>query len=206
MLKSTDSETRLLFYRLYYKTSILKSPELHSELLTQCRNGDRKAQLALYRKYAEAMYGLAFRFVRNPADAEDITQEAFIRAFEKINQYKGEVTFGAWLKRIVINGCIDFQKRKAPRFVNLDEAPNRCDDPETDESDIEQRLQVVRDTISKLPDKYRFVVQLYYAEGYDHAEIAKILGMSENTCRTRLMRGKNRLQELLKNKGEWNKN
>ena len=172
----------------------------------QCLNGDRKAQLLLYRKYSEAMYGVAYRFVGNPADAEDITQEAFIRAFTKINQYKGEVTFGAWLRRIVINGCIDFQKRNTRHYVNLDEVQTVDHEAETQAFDLELRLQMVRDAMSELPDKYRFVVQLYYMEGYDHAEISEILGMSENTCRTRLMRGKNQLKKLLKNIEQWNKN
>lgn len=151
----------------------------------------------MYRKYAQGMYCVAMRFVKNSADAEDITQEAFIRAFQKIEQFEGNVAFGAWLKRIVVNRSIDFLKARKQHFVELQE--HRLSIAEEDDWNIEQevRAEAVKAAIDDLPDKYRFVVQLYLVEGYDHQEISEILDLRETTCRTRLMRGKTYLKELL---------
>jgi RNA polymerase sigma-70 factor (ECF subfamily) len=146
------------------------------------------------------MYCVAMRFVKNTADAEDITQEAFIRAFRKMDQFEGNVTFGAWLKRIVVNGCIDFLKARKQHFVELEE--HRLTLAEEPDWNVDQDVQVaeVKAAIEALPEKYRYVVQLYLVEGYDHAEISEILEFKETTSRSRLMRGKIYLRELLKNK------
>lgn len=171
-----------------------------TDLVELCRKGNRRAQLELYRKYAHGMFCVAMRFVKNEADAEDLTQEAFIRAFRKMDQFQGEVTFGAWLKRIVVNRCIDFLKSQRQHFVELEE--HRLQVAESGGWEVEWPVgaEQVREAISELPEKYRFVVQLYLVEGYDHSEISEILDIRENTCRTRLMRGKEYLKELLKTK------
>lgn len=137
--------------------------------------------------------------VGNRADAEDLTQEAFIKAFRKIDQFQGEVTFGAWLKRIVVNRCLDFLKARKHRFVELQEQRMHiAEDNDSWETEYPVSAGEVRKAISELPDKYRYVVQLYLVEGYDHAEISDILDIAQTTCRTRLMRGKARLLEHLK--------
>jgi RNA polymerase sigma factor (sigma-70 family) len=172
-----------------------------NDLIAQCRNQNRRAQLTLYRQYAHGMFCVAMRFVKNPADAEDITQEAFIKAFQRIDQFEGNVTFGAWLKRIVINRSIDFLKARKQHFVELQE--HRLSIAEAPEDwSVEQEVEVeaVKAAMEELPDKYRYVVQLYLVEGYDHQEISEILGLRETTCRTRLMRGKNYLKEILNQK------
>ena len=147
--------------------------------------------MELYRHYAQGMFCVAMRMVRNEADAEDLTQEAFIKAFRKLDQFQGQVSFGAWLKRIVVNRCLDYLKARKQYFVDLEE--HRLQ-PVTDQTDWEVNYPVgpeaVRAAIDALPDKYREVVQLYLIEGYDHSEIAEILEIKETTCRTRLMRGK----------------
>lgn len=138
------------------------------------------------------------RFVKNTADAEDITQEAFIKAFQRIDQFEGNVTFGAWLKRIVVNRSIDFLKSRKQQFVELQE--NRLSIVQEQEDwsvDQEVQVETVKAAMEELPDKYRYVVQLYLVEGYDHQEISEILDLRETTCRTRLMRGKLYLKELL---------
>ena len=144
------------------------------------------------------MYCVALRMVGNEADAEDLTQEAFIKAFQKIEQFKGEVTFGAWLKRIVVNRCLDFLKARRQYFVELEEG--RLVVAQTDSWEVSDQIGIeeVRAAMERLPDKYRYVVQLFLLEGYNHAEISEILGIGEATCRTRLMRGKVYLKELLK--------
>lgn len=143
------------------------------------------------------MFCVAMRFLKNEADAEDVTQEAFIKAFQKLHQFEGNVTFGAWLKRIVVNRCIDFLKARKQHFIELQEHSLSIAQDDDWEVDTEIEIEAVRAAIEALPDKYRFVVQLYLVEGYDHQEISEILDLRETTCRTRLMRGKNYLKELL---------
>lgn len=170
------------------------------ELIEQCKANDRKAQLMLYKQYCDGMYTVAMRFLKNPDDAEDVLQESFIKAFQKIHQFRGEVTFGAWLKKIVIHKSLDFIRSKKEQFVELREnaLPIVEDEDWTIDDDI--AVKEVRKAIDQLPDKYRPVVQLYLLEGYDHGEIAQILGLEETTCRTRLLRGKGHLKESLKSK------
>ncbi|MEX0312574.1 MAG: RNA polymerase sigma factor [Allomuricauda sp.] len=170
------------------------------ELVEKCKANNRQAQLQLYRQYCDGMYGVAMRFLKNPDDAEDVLQEAFIKAFERIDQFKGEVTFGAWLKRIVINGSIDFLKSKHQKTVELNEGHIHVvdDDDWTVEEGIS--LETIKEAIENLPEKYRYVVQLFLVEGYDHKEISGILGISETASRTRLLRGKMQLKESLKDR------
>ena len=170
------------------------------DLVEQCKTNDRKAQLKLYKQYCDGMFCVAMRFLKNPDDAEDVLQESFIKAFQKIEQYKGEVTFGAWLKRIVINKSLDFLKTKKEKLLELDESYMHIaeDGDWTVEDGI--TLDEVKQAMEQLPEKYRYVVQLYLVEGYDHSEISQILNITETTCRTQLLRGKGRLKEILTNK------
>jgi len=170
----------------------------HIELVEKCKANDRQAQLKLYRQYCDGMFGVAMRFLKNADDAEDVLQESFIKAFQRIHQFKGEVTFGAWLKRIVVNGSIDFLKSKHQRTEELDE--NYMHVAEEDDWSVEESisLEQVKAAIEELPGKYRYVVQLFLVEGYDHSEISQVLGISDTASRTRLLRGKAQLKEKLK--------
>lgn len=167
------------------------------ELVEQCKANNRSAQLQLYRKYCEGMYFVAMRFLKNEDDAEDIVQESFIKAFQRLEQFRGDVTFGAWIKRIVVNGCIDFLKSKKQRLIELDESYMHIEEETSWEVHEDIDLETVKRALEELPDKYKYVVQLFLMEGYDHSEIAEILGISETASRTRLLRGKGRLKELL---------
>lgn len=169
-------------------------------IIEQCKQNNRKAQLQLYNQYCDGMYIVAKRFLKDTADAEDVVQEAFIKAFTKLHQYKAEVTFGAWLKRIVVNKCIDFLKSKKQQLVELDEVQLKVvDTPKDDKWLVEEAITLneIKFAINELPDKYRYVVMLYLIEGYDHQEISEILDISEVASRTQLSRGKVKLQELL---------
>ncbi|TLP80357.1 RNA polymerase sigma factor [Maribacter sp. ACAM166] len=170
-----------------------------SNVVEKCKANDRSAQLQLYRKYCDGMYIVAIRFVKNSDDAEDVLQEAFIKAFQKIHQFKGDVTFGAWLKRIVINKSIDFLKSKKEKVVPLDEGYMQVVEPD-DNWNVSTTISIehVRCAINELQSKYKYVVLMYLLEGYDHQEIAQVLNISESACRTRLLRGKGQLKELLK--------
>jgi RNA polymerase sigma factor (sigma-70 family) len=172
----------------------------HTDLIDQCKANNRQAQLKLYRLYCNGMFCVAMRFLKNQDDAEDVLQEAFIKAFQKIDQFSGEVTFGAWLKRIVINKCIDFIKSKKLHFVELNENTLRISDEEDWSVDDGISTEEVKAAIVRLPDRYRYVVQMYLIEGLDHKEISGILDLTPTNCRTRLMRGRGQLKELLKNK------
>ncbi|WP_298552389.1 RNA polymerase sigma factor [uncultured Algibacter sp.] len=170
------------------------------DIIEQCKQNNRKAQLQLYNQYCDGMYIVAKRFLKDAADAEDVVQEAFIKAFTKLHQYKAEVTFGAWLKRIVVNKSIDFLKVKKQLLVELDEAHLKVvDTPKDDKWLVEDTITLddVKAAINILPEKYQYVVMLYLIEGYDHQEISEILDISEVASRTQLSRGKVKLQKLL---------
>jgi RNA polymerase sigma-70 factor (ECF subfamily) len=173
------------------------------DIIEQCKSNNRKAQLKLYNQYCDGMFIVAKRFVNDDFDAEDIVQEAFIKAFTKLHQYKAEVTFGSWLKRIVINTSIDYLKSKKQFLYELDEVHLKVVDTSfEDEWFVDDTLSIedVRTAISKLPEKYRYVVMLYLIEGYDHKEIAQILNITEVASRTQLSRGKTQLKQALKQK------
>ncbi|MFI1771400.1 RNA polymerase sigma factor [Thalassobellus citreus] len=169
------------------------------DIIEKCKQNNRKAQVQLYNQYCDGMYVVAKRFLKDTHDAEDVVQEAFIKAFTKLHQYKAEVTFGAWLKRIVINKSIDFLKTKK-QLVELEEVHLKVIDNDNNDKwlvDDEITLNDVKRAIDKLPEKYQYVVMLYLIEGYDHQEISEILNISTVASRTQLSRGRTKLQELL---------
>ena len=143
------------------------------------------------------MYNLAYRMMNNRVDAEDMLQESFIEAFRKLNTFRYESTFGAWLKKIVINRCIN-QLRRNEKLIFTDELLDISQD-ENDDLDYELKDDVkkVFKSIEKLPDGYRLVFTLYLLEGYDHREIAGILGISESTSKSQYLRAKKKLREQL---------
>lgn len=172
--------------------------QLHQTIIDQCKNNCAKAQMQLYNLYCKAMFLVAFRYVNNRFIAEDVMQDAFIKAFKNINNYKNEVAFGAWLKRIVINQSIDQLKKKKLELVAINEEV--ITEVNVEDWNIENDISVegIVEVINSLKEKYRLVLTLYLLEGYDHSEISKILNITENTSRTHLLRGKKILKEALK--------
>lgn len=159
--------------------------------------GDREAHYKIYRLYSRAMYNVSYRITGSEDDAEDVLQEAFISAFRNLPSFRGDASFGAWLKRIVVNKAINLLKKKREELLPEDD---RWDVPEEEESDqFEGTLLVeqVKKAIEQLPDGYRTVLSLYLLEGYDHEEIGEIMGISESTSKSQLNRAKNKLRELL---------
>ena len=168
-------------------------------IVEQCKQNNRNAQRALYGQYCEGMFIVAQRYLKDSAAAEDAMQEAFIKAFQKINQFKGDVTFGAWLKRIVINTCLDTLKARKADLQTLNEDVMSIADEEEDWSvPDETTIKEVISAIETLPRAYREVVQLFLLEGYDHKEISEVLDISESASRTNLHRGKSILKRTLK--------
>jgi len=175
---------------------------IHQDLIDGCISGDQKAQFQIYKLYYKAMYNTSLRIVTDTMEAEDIMQEAFLSAFEKINTYSGTVSFGAWLKRIVVNRSLDVLNKKKLILEDIDSHGEiRDDSPEEIESkqNFENRLETVKQAIEKLPDGYRVILSLYLIEGYDHDEIGEILGISSSTSRSQLSRAKQKLVLELKN-------
>lgn len=170
---------------------------IHDDLIARCRAGDRHAFKRIYDLYSKAMYNVAYRITADEDDACDALQEAFVSAFDHLDTYRGEATFGSWLKRIVVNKAINMiRTRKAERL------------PETGEWDIadEQEVEVeadgrtverVKAAIRQLPEGYRTVLSLYLMEGYDHQEISEILSVSVSTSKSQLNRAKSKLKEIL---------
>ena len=171
----------------------------HLKLIKACGKGDRKAQFELYRLYSSAMYNTALRIVRDPDDAEDVMQEAFLKAFSRIGTYRGEVSFGAWLKRIVVNKSLDFLRLRR-EHVSLDDT----DEPEEIPDDAPEGIELaysaddIRRAVYALPEGYRLVLSLILLEGYDHDEVSEILRISNATSRTQYHRAKKKLAELLR--------
>ena len=129
-------------------------------------------------------------------EAEDVMQEAFLSAFKKIDTYKGEVSFGAWLKKIVINRSLDYLKKRKVQFEEVNERTTQIADYQMETKEID--VKKIKKAILSLPDGYRIVLSLYLIEGYDHDEISQILNISNSSSRTQLLRAKNKLKELLK--------
>ena len=121
-----------------------------------------------------------------------------MNAFTKIESYKGEVSFGAWLKRIVINRSLDYLKKRKVKFEEINEKTNQLPDYQMEIKEV--NMEVIKDAIQKLPDGYRVVLSLFLIEGYDHEEISEILGISNSNSRTQYLRAKNKLRELLKDR------
>lgn len=170
---------------------------LHEELIHRCRSGDRDAYFKLYKLYSKSMYNVSFRITGNEDDAEDALQEGFISAFRNLEAYRGDASFGAWLKRIVINKAINVLKRKRHELM-----PDQ-EDWDVAEADVETEyregltVERVKTAINQLPDGYRAVLSLYLLEGYDHQEIAEIMGITESTSKSQLNRAKARLRQHL---------
>ncbi len=169
----------------------------HLQLVEKCRNNDQRAQMELYDAYCQSMFTTAFNMVKDDALAQDLMHEAFLKAFKKIESFTGEATFGSWLKRIVINQCLDSLKRKKLETVELKDYMDPVSDDDSWNVDQEISLKEIMRCIEELPLKCKNVVKLYLIEGYDHQEVAQILEISEVASRSQLSRGKSRLKELL---------
>ena len=150
--------------------------------------------------YAKAMYSVSLRIVNDDTEAEDVLQEAFLDAFTRLDTFRGETTFGLWLKQIVINKSINQLRKRKAEFVSID-GIDVSDEVEYHEEDFQYRVNEIKEAVKKLPDGYRVVITLYLFEGYDHEEIAHILKISEATSRSQYMRAKTKLNSLLEKRG-----
>ena len=167
-------------------------------ILEGCKNGDKRSQMQMYDKYSQGMFNIAMRYLNNTEDAKDAMQEGFLKAFKHIRTYQPEYSFGAWLKRIIINHCIDVIKQKRLSFTEIESEHITIADDDSWEFDSSITKNDILSAIHQLPEKYRIVVNLYLLEGFDHEEISQVLSIPRKTSRTQLKRGKEKLRLLLK--------
>ncbi len=167
------------------------------ELIEKCLANDPFAQELLYRRYASKMYGICLRYVRQKEDASDILQDAFVRVFTNLKHYRGEGSFEGWIRRIMVNTAINHYKAniRYSRDLSLDDArpAGHIDNEALSRISTEELLKVIQ----QLPDGFRMVFNLFVIEGYDHKEIAGMLGITESTSKSQLHRAKAALQKKL---------
>ncbi len=170
-------------------------------LIQLCIEGKQAAQLEIYNRYYKAMFNTALRIVKDSAEAEDVMQESFLNAFTKLHSFKGEVTFGPWLKRIVINNSIyHYRKQQKKNEVDLNDVMYKVEDDDvtvSDEGLTKLKAQKVTETMNLLKDNYRVALTLHLIEGYDYEEISKIMNISYANCRTTISRAKESLRKKL---------
>jgi RNA polymerase sigma factor (sigma-70 family) len=172
----------------------------HADIVEACKRGDRKAQFELYRLYSKAMYNIALRMLGSVENAEDVLQNSFIDVFSKLDSFRFESSIGAWVKRIVINNCINYLKKRRLDFAELNDNVRLPAAENSDAGLLEPEflnVPVIQNAIAQLPDGYRTVFILYAMEGYDHEEIGEILGVTEATSKSQYSRAKAKLRDVL---------
>lgn len=166
------------------------------ELITLCKKQDSKAQGELYKKYNRILFAICLRYSPNFPEAEDNLQDAFLTIFKKIEQYNAKGSFEGWMKRITVNTALQkYRKQRAFEIVDEGQIEDEVDISIEDE---EIPLQFLLKIIQELPDRYRLVFSMYVMDGYQHKEIAEMLGISDGTSKSNLARGRT----ILKNKIE----
>jgi RNA polymerase sigma factor (sigma-70 family) len=186
---------------LLAKTGSLETryENIHKDLIDACRRGERSAQFKIYKLYYKAMFNTSLRIVNDTAEAEDIMQESFLDAFQRLDSYSGQGSFGSWLKRIVVNNSLDSLRRVKDTVSIEDGGIDLPEEKEENhEAEIRFQAQEVVKAIQLLPDEYRIIISLYLLEGYDHEEISEILNISNQLSRTRYSRARQKLLEILK--------
>ncbi len=175
------------------------TPDITQELIAQCIRGDRVAQYRLYKLYSTAMYNLCLRMVPDRSEAEDLLQEAFVKMFRELPTFRGQSTIGAWLRRIVINQCLNHLRKKQASFIVIDDLEMRdLTDEEFSSYDI--TADEIHRAILGLPEGARVVCVLHLIEGYRHSDIAGMLGISESTSKSQYRRAVGLLQDSLTKK------
>lgn len=165
------------------------------ELISSCKNNDRRAQKVLYERFAPKMFGVCKRYVKTIENAEEVLIEAFCKVFQKMDLYSGEGSFEGWIRRIVINESLMFL-RKNFRFnehTDIDEMPVQAVNVTIED---ELSANEIIALLEQLPLGYRTVFNLYVLEGFKHKEIAEMLNISINTSKSQLILAKKRLKEL----------
>ena len=177
----------------------MKEKNQHTnQLLERCKQGDNSALMQIYKDYYRAMYNTSLRILKDEFEAEDIMQEAFLTAFAKLDTFIGEVTFGAWLKRIVINKSLtQLKKNNKYQDVKMEVIKDTSIEIEDAIDYTSLHASKVLERLNSLKDNYRVVLTLNLIEGYDYEEIAQILGYTNENVRTTISRAKKKLKQQL---------
>jgi len=175
--------------------------ETEIQLYDLCEQGDRKSQMTIYDRYSRGMYHVALRIVQHEGEAEDIMQESMITAFQKMSQWNRTATFGAWLKRIVVNNSLSHvRKHSKMKEVDYDSVAYEMEAVPEEQIDIENAGMTAKKVLSvmqSLSERYREILMLSLIEGMDNEEISEILGISNGACRTTISRAKDSLRQKL---------
>jgi len=171
-------------------------------LVDRARKGDQQSMHRLYKMYVWALYNVSIRIVANQLDAEDILQESFASAFCNLDAYRGESSFGAWLKRIVINKSINHIKKQKIWLTEVEHLPEMEDTPDEDDLSGENFFdkispEMIHEAIKTLPAKAKAIFTLYLLEDYPHKDIARMLDISESTSKSQYQRARKLLQNRL---------
>jgi RNA polymerase sigma factor (sigma-70 family) len=190
-------------------TNLSEKAQRDFVLVQQATQGDQKAYAELMGRYRDAIYYMLLKMVNNSSDAEDLTIEAFGKAFKNIQQYTPNYAFSTWLFKIATNNCIDFIRKKKTMTVSIDQ---NDDDPEKGHSDIQaqildpeeemikdQQQKLMRDIVSKLKPRYRKLIELRYFREFSYEEIAEELELPIGTVKAQLFRARELLFNILKN-------
>ena len=170
---------------------------IHQDLIADSIKGSNKARYQLYQLYSKAMFNVCYRMMNNREDAEDMLQEAFILAFQKLDTFRNESGFGTWLKTITVHTCINSLNKRKLEMRYFDEM-NRFEKAQEEPEEALYTTENVIQAMNQLPEGGRIVFSLYLLEGYDHGEIAQILSITESTSKTQYMRAKRRVYEIMK--------
>jgi RNA polymerase sigma-70 factor (ECF subfamily) len=166
------------------------------DLVLQCQNGNAEAFEMLVRKYQQMVHALTFRMTGSAADAEDLAQEAFIRAYEQIGSFRSQAKFSTWLYSVAVHACLNWRRDEARRF----RAEAKCAEEtftEHHEGAPNQMAQQAQAALMKLPAPQRAAIVLVFYEGLTHAEAAKVLHCSETTVSWRVFAAKRKLKRWL---------
>lgn len=177
----------------------VEQADINKDIIERSKKGNRQAQYQLYKLYSRAMFNICYRMMNDRSDAEDMLQESFSEAFRRLDSFRFESTFGAWLKMIVINKCINEIKRKKAQLEFFDDmSPFEDEEDLTEEQETGLSPERIKKAMDGLPKGSRMIFSLYLLEGYDHQEISEILNISESNSKTQYMRAKQRIKEILK--------
>lgn len=172
-------------------------PHIHQKLIEKARQNNRKAQSQLYELYYKAIFNSGLRIVSDYQTAEDLMQDTFIDAFKNIHQYHQQSTFGAWLKKIVINKSINHIRKQQ---LIADKLEDYSTEETEEQEEYEFTVEEIKKALDQLSPNYKLVFSLYLIEGYDHDEIAQIMSISASTSRSQLSRAKQQLKKIIENK------
>ncbi len=183
-------------YLVHYRYKDMN--HFNESFVKDCCQGDKMAQKRLFEELYAPMFRVCLRYVNHIAEAEDSLMKGFMKVFQNIEgfKYKGEHSLFVWTRRIMVNESLMFLRQQNNFMLTLDETIH--DIPADNEILGKMNAEELNTLIMKLPTGYRTVFNLYVAEGYEHKEIAKMLGISENTSRTQLAKARNKLQIMLK--------